>query len=121
MPENLTEFWPSLVEVNNIQELPNGGHCFDWVYKMGGVRLTGSNEDVEFIPNIRTVSVSTGGIESTVTWEYEPDGDETIFTATTEYKVPVPVLGKLAESIVVRMNENEQEAILENVKARLEA
>ncbi len=30
-PEILPEVWPSLVEVNNIQELPNGGYSWDWV------------------------------------------------------------------------------------------
>jgi len=119
-PENITEIWPSMVEVKNIKELPNGGHSFDWVYKMAGMRLSGSSEDVEFVRNERTVSRTIGGIESTVTWEYQPVDDGTKFTATTEYKVPIPLLGKLAESIVVKMNENEQEVILANLKARME-
>ena len=120
VPDNITEIWPSLVEVKNIKELPNGGHSFDWVYKMAGMRLNGSSEDIEVVPNERTVSLSTGGIESTITWEYQPMDDGTKFTATTEYKVPIPLLGKLAESIIVKMNENEQEVILANLKAMME-
>ena len=119
-PEILPEIWPSMVEVKNIKDLPNGGHSFDWVYKMAGMRLNGSSEDTEVVPNERTVSLSTGGIESTITWEYQPVDDGTKFTSTIEYKVPIPLLGKLAESIIVKMNENEQDVVLANAKARME-
>lgn len=119
-PENLTEFWPSVVEVSNIKELPNGGHSFDFVYKMAGMTFKGSTEDIDFVPNERTVSKSTGGIESTITWEYQAVESGTKFTSTVEYKIPVPLLGKLAESFIIKMNENEQKNILENIKARLE-
>ena len=119
-PEHLPEVWPSLVEVNNIQELPNGGFSWDWVYKMAGMRFTGSSEHTEVVPNERTVSQTTGGIDSTHTWEYQPVDDGTKLTITTEYKVPIPLLGKLAESIIVKMNENESNVLLANVKAMME-
>ena len=120
-PENLPEIWPSLVEVKNVKKLPNGGYSWDWVYKMAGMRFTGFSEHIEFVPNERTVSQSTGGIESKITWEYQPEDDGTMMTSTVEYNVPIPLLGKLAESIIVKMNENEAEVILANAKARLEA
>ncbi|MFC2054593.1 SRPBCC family protein [Chloroflexota bacterium] len=119
-PEILPEIWPSLVEVKNIKELPNGGYSWDWVYKMSGMRFTGFSESTEVVPNVRTVSQTTGGIESTITWEYQPVDDGTKITNTTEYKVPIPLLGKLAESIIVKMNENEADVILANLKARME-
>jgi len=119
-PEILPEIWPSIVEVKNIKELPNGGYSFDWVYKMAGMRFTGSSEHTEVVPNERTVSLSTGGIDSTITWEYQPVDGGTKFTTTVEYKVPIPLLGKLAESIIVKMNENESNVLLANVKAMME-
>jgi uncharacterized protein YndB with AHSA1/START domain len=120
-PEILPEIWPSLVEVKNIKELPNGGHSWDWVYKMAGMRFTGFSENTEVVPNERTVSRTTGGIDSTITWEYQPVDGGTKLINTTEYKVPIPLLGKLAESIIVKMNENEAEVILANLKAMMEA
>jgi uncharacterized membrane protein len=120
-PENLPEIWPSLVEVKNIKELPNGGYSYDFVYKMAGMRLTGYSEDTEFVPNERIVSISTGGIERTFTWTYEPEGGGTKVTALAEYKIPLPLLGKVAEAFIVKMNENEGDTILANLKARLEA
>jgi uncharacterized protein YndB with AHSA1/START domain len=120
-PENLPEIWPSLVEVSNVEELPNGGYSWDFVYKMAGMRLAGQSTHIEFVPNERTVSQTTGGIESMITWEYQTVDDGTKVTSTVEYKVPIPVLGKLAESAILKMNENEGKVIFENVKARLEA
>ena len=119
-PENLPEIWPSLVEVKNIKELPNGGYSWDWMYKMAGMNFNGSSEHVEFVENEYTVAKSTG-IESTITWKYESVSGGTKMTALTEYKIPVPLLGKVAEAFIVKMNENESETILANLKARLEA
>jgi len=119
-PEILPEIWPSFVEMKNIKELPNGGHSWDWVYKMAGMRFTGSSENTEVVPNERTVSRTTGGIESTITWLYQPEDDGTNVTFEAEYTVPVPLLGKLVEAVIVKMNENEAEVILANLKARME-
>jgi uncharacterized protein YndB with AHSA1/START domain len=119
-PEYLPEIWPSLVEVKNIKELPNGGYGWDWVYKMAGMKFNGSSKHIEYVENERTVAKSTG-IESTITWTFEPVGGGTMMTALTEYKIPVPLLGKMAEAFIVKMNENESDTILANMKARLEA
>jgi uncharacterized protein YndB with AHSA1/START domain len=119
-PENLPEFWPSLVEVRNIEQLPNGGYRWDWKYKMAGMSFNGSSEHVEFVENQRTVAKSTG-IESTITWSYEPVAGGTKMTAETDYKIPGSLLGKVAEGFITKMNENESETILANIKARLEA
>ena len=119
-PENLPEVWPSLVEVKNVKELPDGGYSWDWVYKMAGMNFNGSSEHVEYVDNERTVAQSTG-IDSTITWTYESVGSGTKMTTLTEYKIPVPLLGKVAEAFVVKMNENESNTILANLKARLEA
>ena len=120
-PENLPEIWPSLVEVKNVKELPNGGYSYDYVYKMAGMRFTGYSEDTEVVPNERAVSESTGGVESTITWTYEPEGGGTKLTILAEYNVPVPLLGKIAEAFIVKVNENEGDVILANLKARMEA
>ena len=119
-PENLPEIWPSLVEVTNVQKLPNGGYSWDWIYKMAGMRLTGHSEHIEFVLNERTVAKSTGGIESEIAWEYQSIDVGTKMVSSVDYKVPVPSVGKIAESIVAKINENEAEVVLANVKARME-
>ena len=119
-PTNRLEVWPSLIEVTDVKELPDGGHSWRWVYKLGGVRFEGSSKDIEFVPNQRIVDKSTGGIESTFIWTFEPQDGGTRVGIEVEYTIPVPVLGKLAESIIVKLNENEADLVFENLKARLE-
>jgi uncharacterized protein YndB with AHSA1/START domain len=115
------EFWPSMVEVSDIRDLPTGGKHFHWVYKMAGIRLEGDTEEVEVIPNKKMVGKNEKGIESTVTWLMEGHGGDTDLTFEVEYKVPVPVLGKLAEKVVVKLNEHEADALIANVKTQIEA
>ena len=120
-PTNLPEIWPSLVETKDVQKLPNGGYSNRWVYKMAGIRLEGSSEDIEVVPNERVVSKTKGGVESTQTWIFQPDAGGTKVTFNVEYTVPIPVLGKLAEAIIVKMNDHEAQLLLANLKARIEA
>ena len=119
-PKNLPEIWPSMVEVKDIQPLANGGSRFNFIYKMGGIRLEGTSEDTEFILNELTVSKSTGGIEAMATLIFETVDDRTKVTIIDEYKVPVPVLGKLAEAVIIKLNEQEAVTLLANLKARME-
>ncbi len=119
-PTNLPEIWPSLVEVKDVQKLPSGGTRNRWVYKMAGIRLEGTSEETECVPNQRIVSKTKGGVESTQTWMFQPEADGTKVTFEVEYTVPIPVLGKLAEAIIVKMNDHEGELILANLKARME-
>lgn len=119
-PTNLLEIWPSLVEVKDVQRLPNGGTRNRWVYKMAGIRLEGTSEDVERIPNQRLVSKTKDGAESTQRWMLQPEGKGTKVTFEVEYTVPIPVLGKLAEAIILKMNEHEGELILSNLKTIME-
>ena len=120
-PTNLPEIWPSLVEVKDVHRLPNGGTSNQWVYKMAGMRLEGTSEDIEYVVNQRFVARTKGGAESTQTWICQPEAGGTKVTFGVEYTVPIPVLGKLAEAVIVKMNQHEGEAILANLKARMEA
>ena len=118
---NLPEIWPSLIEVKDVQRLPNGGHSDRFVYKMAGIRLEGTSEDIEYISNQRIVTKTKGGADSIQTWLFEPEASGTKVTFRVEYSVPIPVLGKLAEAVITKMNEHEGNLILANLKARMEA
>jgi carbon monoxide dehydrogenase subunit G len=120
-PANLVEIWPSLIEIKNIQQLANGGNKYTWVYKMAGMRFEGKGEDIEVSPPKRLSSKNEGGIDSVLTWLFEADKGGTQVTIETEYKVPIPLLGKLAENIIIKQNEREAEIILENLKTRMES
>ena len=117
-PGNLPEFWPSLIEINNVQPLPNGGYSALWVYKMAGMRFEGTGKYVDIVPNQYIVVETRGGIASTITWTFRARENMTRVTLTIEYKVPVPLLGKLAEAIIVMMNQQEGDLVMANLKAR---
>lgn len=119
-PSNQLEYWPSVIEISNVERLPNGGYSADWVYKMAGFKLKGSSETLEFIPNERIVEKTKGGIESTFTWMFEKEGEWTKLTCKVDYKIPIPVIGKLAEAVIIKLNENEADVIIANLKARME-
>ena len=120
-PSNRPEVWPSLVEIKDVRRLPSGGHSMRWVYKMAGVRLEGTTETTEYVANQRIVEKTKGGLESTLTWTFQPEDGGTKMTSEVEYKVPIPVLGKLAEAVIVKLNEHDADAVLANLKARMEA
>lgn len=119
-PSNLPEIWPSLIENESIEKLPNGGNKTRYVYKMAGMRFEGTSVDTEYIPNERVVSMTKGGVESELIWEYESEGESTNVTLRGEYTVPIPLLGKLAEAFIVKQNDKEAETILANLKSRME-
>ena len=121
VPSHLPEFWPSMVEVKDVQPLANGGHRFNWVYKMAGMRFDGTSEDVEYVHNQQMVQKSRGGIEATITWTFLSEAGGSRVTFQGDYAVPVPLIGRLAEAVIVKVNEHEAESLLANLKARMES
>jgi len=115
---NWLEFWPSLMEITDVQSLPNGGYSASWVYKMAGVRFQGAGEYTTVAPNLWLVIKTKGGVKSTITWTFRSWGNKTRVFLTIEYKVPILLLGKLAEAIVVKMNEKEADLIMYNLQVR---
>jgi uncharacterized protein YndB with AHSA1/START domain len=99
---HLPEIWPSLIEVTDMKPLPNGGWSNRWKYKMAGIHLSGTSEDIEHVANQRIVSKTKGGADSIQTWTFEPEDGGTKVTFAVEYTIPIPVLGKLAEAIIVK-------------------
>ncbi|HEX5155582.1 MAG TPA: SRPBCC family protein [Ktedonobacterales bacterium] len=119
-PRNLPEIWPSLIEVKDVRDLPNGGKRFAFTYKMAGFRFEGFSEDVEYVRPDHLFIKTTGGVESTFLWKFVPMGQETTVTLTVNYTIPGALLGKLAEPFIARQNEHENELLLNNLKLRLE-
>lgn len=116
-PSNLPSIWPSLVAVHNIQRHDHG--CsFDWDYKLLALKIRGHSDPVELVANQRMVSRSEKGIPSTFRWLYEPRADETVVTLEVDYQVPM--LGRIAEGVVGKVNEREAEILLKNLKQTME-
>lgn len=119
-PYNLLGVWPSLSEVKNVEKLPNGGVCYQYTLKVLGIPVAGYSEDIEHVQNVRTISRSSGGMDSLATVTFAPVDQGTHVTITYEFTVPVPLVGKLAETVAAKMNEKEVETMLANIKAKVE-
>jgi carbon monoxide dehydrogenase subunit G len=114
------EWLPGMQEVKDVSG-EGVGSTFRWVYKMAGVSFEGQSTVLEFVENERFVTESKGGIASTWTWDFCPEGDGTRIDTAVEYTVPVPVLGRLAESVIVRQNDGNLDRGLQNIKAVVES
>lgn len=119
-PTHFPEFWPSMIEVKDIEVLPNGGHRFQWLYKMAGARFEGVSETLEHALDERIVDKTKGPIESTFKWTFVPEAGKTKVRLAVDYELPTALLGKLPEKFLHKLNEREAESMLVNLKDRLE-
>ncbi|MFC2006105.1 SRPBCC family protein [Chloroflexota bacterium] len=117
-PSNWPEFWPSLMKIEDVQSLPKGGYSAKYEYKMAGVRFKGTGQYTEFVPNNWIVVQTKGGIQSTITCTFRSIEGKTRVTLTIEYKVPILLLGKLAEFVILKMNDREADLVMFNLQIR---
>jgi len=118
-PMNTPEWMVSLSEVTDVTGSGVGQHSH-WKYKMIGIPLHGETTVTEQVPNERSVTKSKGGITSTITYTFAPDEGGTKLDSEIDYTIPVPVLGKLAEKLVLKRNERESNLNSQNIKERME-
>ena len=90
---------------------------------MAGVRLKGKGEYTDYVPNKWIVVNTNGGVNSKLTFTFRSVKDsnqvkKTRVTLTVEYDIPVPLLGKLAEIVISKMNEQDIDLLLSNLQAR---
>jgi carbon monoxide dehydrogenase subunit G len=119
-PNKLGEWMVSLNEVTNIQG-EGVGQTYEWTYRMAGVPLKGKTTVVEDEPSTYIMTKTEGGVKSTWRFTLTPVGEGTKLTLAIDYEVPLPVVGKLAEKLVVKRNAREMEINLENIKQMVES
>ncbi len=119
-PMNELEWFPGLMEIRDATGKGVSARS-RFVYKMIGIRLEGESTVTEHIPNERIVTQSKGGIISTWTWTFKPENGRTRLTVVVDYTIPIPVLGKVAEAVVLKWTEREADMATANIKARMEA
>jgi len=120
-PKLQVEWLPGMIEVKDIKSTKEVvGSTYKFSYKVAGMRFEGEDIVEEYIPNKKMVTRSKGGIESSWTWNFEPYNDKTKVEVIVEYKVPIPVLGKIAEALVLKQNQREADHALANIKDKME-
>jgi len=121
VPENHLEVMPSLQDVRDVEELPNGGTEGAVTFKMVGIRNDIEFEDVTFDPPALRVYEMGGDLEGEVRYRFEEEDGGTRFTYELDGSLPSRVLNKVLEPVARRYNEREMETMLANVKTLLEA
>jgi uncharacterized membrane protein len=119
-PRNEPEWMQGMIEIKDITG-KGRGFQYKWTWKMAGIKLNGEAERLEDIPNQKIVDKSKGAIESTRTYNFETHGEITHLDLDVDYKIPIPVVGKMAENIIRRQNEREAEVDMQNIKDKLES
>ena len=118
-PMNAIEDIPNVIEVKDITG-QGAGMSYKLVYKMAGVQLSLDCTFVEYSPNERVTIQIKGAMNATQTYEVKSLNTGSQLLVTAEYEIPIPLVGKIAEALLKKHNEREWQAILDNLKARLE-
>ncbi len=118
-PMTSTEWLVGATEVTDVTGSGVGQH-YRWKYNMLGVPLRGETTVSEHVPNERRVTEGKGGVISTWTFTFAPHEGGTKLDMELDYAIPVPVLGKLAEQLVLKRNQREADLSMQNIKERLE-
>ena len=120
-PKLTPEWLPGMMEIKDVNQTEEGvGSTHNWVYKMAGMSFKGKNITDEFIQDKKIVVRSEGSIKTLWNWVFGPHDDSTMIDLSLEYTIPMPVLGKLAEAMVLKQNEREADLALVNIKAKME-
>jgi uncharacterized membrane protein len=118
-PTNLPEWMTNLSEVTDVTGSGVGQH-YHWKFRMAGVPLRGESTVSEHVPNERRVLDSKGGATSTWTLTFAPHEDGTTLNLNVDYTIPVPVLGKMVEKLVVKRNQRDADMWMENLRETME-
>jgi len=96
------------------------GQNFKWKYKMAGVLIEGESTVTELVPNKRMGFQTKGAVASDWLLVVDAKDGGTEVELNIEYTIPVPVLGKVAEKLVLKRNEREADLAMENIKMIME-
>jgi polyketide cyclase/dehydrase/lipid transport protein len=119
-PMNWLEDNSSIVDVTDITG-EGVGRSYKMVYKMVGIKLPLTCTYTEYIENERVASKFEGGITGTFSLHLEPHNGSTKLSIVIEYTIPIPLIGKIAESLLAKRNDREWDVALANAKDAIEA
>lgn len=101
---NDPQWLPGLTDSRNFAGEGTDYH-WEWTYRMAGISFDGTGKVLEHDPPHRHVVETRGGIISTWAWTLEPEGKGTRIRLQLEYTVPVAMVGKIAERLLLKQNE----------------
>lgn len=106
---------------SNVTELDEGGHEYDYTFRMVGVPLTGTVRTTVHDPPNRLSLSYTGDITATIDVTLDPVDGGTALEARAEYGMPDTVIETVAGPVVEAYNQREIDAFVESTRERVEA
>ncbi|MXR41408.1 SRPBCC family protein [Halobaculum sp. WSA2] len=119
-PRNHVKITPGLIDVSDVEALPDGGKRAEYRYKLAGVTLVGSVEDVERSPPDRLTQELSGAIDGTITYDLDGTDAGTLLRYEAEYDIPDTVIDTVIAPVASAYNRREARTTLENLKTFLE-
>jgi carbon monoxide dehydrogenase subunit G len=119
-PMSSEEWSPGIEKISGV--VGKGvGRREKWVYKMAGMRFNGESVVQEMKFPDHYVLESVAGIISKWVFKLEKyyDGDTKLYL-DVEYSIPIPLLGKMAEKVILGQNEKVADRIVNNIKSKME-
>jgi hypothetical protein len=104
---------------HEVEEARAAGVRFQWLTVP--VRIVGEGRVEAVEPYKHFVRESTGQIPSTFDWTFVPQNGSTNVVLKAKSELPKPLLGKLSERFILKLNEREADTFFANLKDRIEA
>ena len=93
---------------------------YDWTSKVPEAGFVGGPAPVGRTLYGRLVSQTSSGLKSAVTWTLHSEGPTTLILLHIEYEIPTALLHTTQEQVFIHANEQDVDALLENLKCRAE-
>ena len=122
-PNNWKEIDPNIIEIRNVQSLPNGGYRLSCKYKIiGGLHSEYDIEYTDVIPNelfnYRYTCFKYIKVHEVLSFRSE--NGKTNLTYKIIDKVNIPIINALIEKLFIMMYEPTLPRFLANIKAKTE-
>ncbi len=115
------EWYPGMTETHTDASFPEKGGKVTFTVKSGGIAFAVTETVLDFRPGQLQLLQMEGMMSGKARWELTPEGHGTRLTTTFDYTLRGGLLGKIADTLLVkRMNARSLEEGLNNFKALVE-
>jgi len=116
------EWWEGVSDFRPTTETTRGnGTRYAYRAWVAGLTVNLETEIQDFVENAGWRGIATKGMPHRTQWVFEAKGDVTRLTYILEYRLPLPVLGALLDSLLMRPGWRRRlENSLRNLKLRFE-
>ena len=98
-----SEWFDGVSGVRSLGEVARGNSArYGYTVRILLFRAAVVTEIADFVENVGWTGIGRKGMPHTTHWSFQPCGDQTRFTYALEYRVPVPVLGALIDSVLLK-------------------